>query len=140
MRLREYVRENAERGACQCGKCFDAPENPEEKQPNGHTADLVFFKVALSEKADKNTFLELVKEQYPQWLDGEEHNYMKIGGEMGDQGLALMTMGMGELLGVWELITPKILGLPDELVKMMAGQGFVIIQARPKTEEQHELD
>ncbi len=129
MKLRDYVTENAERGACQCGKCFDAPENPEEHQPNGHTADLVFFEVALKNGADKDIFLELVKEQYPQWLDGEEHNYMKVGAEMGDQGLALMTMGMGKLLGAWELITPAMLGVDGGLAKMMAAQGFVSIQA-----------
>lgn len=44
--LIEYVRQHSERGACCCGKCCDAPENPESKQPTGHTANLEFFEVS----------------------------------------------------------------------------------------------
>ena len=129
MRLHEYVMENTRRGACQCGRCFDAPPNPEEVQPDGHTANLMFFKVAKTDNADKDQFVSLVNKQFPHWLDGEERSYMKIGGEMGDQGLALMTMGLGKLLGVWDLITPELLGIPNDLAMQMAGAGFVIIQA-----------
>lgn len=132
MKLREYVYENAIRGTCQCGRCIDAPDNPEKIQPNGHTANLIFFEVAKSDNAEKDRFIELVEEQYPHWLDGEEYNYMRIGGEMGDQGLALMTMGLGKLLGAWDLITPELLGIPGDLVMQMAGAGFVIIQANSK--------
>jgi hypothetical protein len=31
--IREYVMAHAERGACKCGRCFDAPPNPEQHQP-----------------------------------------------------------------------------------------------------------
>jgi hypothetical protein len=97
------------------------------KQPFGHTADLVFFEVTKSEDADAETFEALVEEEYPHWLDGHEHSYLHVGGDVGDQGLALMAMGLGALLGLWTLITPKMLGVSDELVVQMAGMGMVSI-------------
>lgn len=129
--LNEYVRKHCERGSCICGKCFDAPENPEKLQPNGHTVDLMFFKVRALEKPDKNKFMDMVKAEYPQWLDGKEHSYLEIGGDVGDQGLALMTMGLGKILEAWELLTPNstMPFLPEELKQQMASQGMITIKA-----------
>ena len=125
MSLIEYVRANVSRGDCKCGKCIDRVTDP--KQPFGHTADLIFFEVTKSEDADAETFKALVEAEYPQWLDGKEHNYIHIGGEVGDQGLGLMAMGLGSLLGLWDLITPKMLGVSEDLVVQMAGMGMVSI-------------
>lgn len=140
MNLYEFVRDHAIRGACQCGKCIDAPPNPEKLQPIGHTADLIFFKVALKkvmpETEMKNIFIELIKKEYPHWLNGEEHNYLNMGAEVGDQGLAMMTMGMGKLLNVWELQTPaSMLGsfITEELKMQMAGIGYISIKAQKET-------
>ena len=134
MDLVEYINHFAQRGDCTCGKCCDAPENQE--QPTGHTADVYFFKIAAKEGASKDDFLEVIKK----WkdvhcecnpLDGKEHNYLELGGWIGDQGLALQMMGLGNVLGVWNLITPKSLpGLPEELMDQMAGSGFVSICRR----------
>jgi hypothetical protein len=129
MDLRDYVVSHTVRGACMCGKCIDAPPQPEQRQPDGHTADMVFFKIAQREDPTIEEFVGLVKARYPHWLDGEEHNYIEMGADIGDQGLALQTMGLGSLLGAWNLITPKMLGLSDEsLVRQMAGMGFIIVQ------------
>lgn len=133
--LVSYIENHVERGSCQCGKCF--PE--ESKQPDGHTADVAFFKVkALNEpKAEE---LKSLIASHPgvftdaNLLDGQEHNYQEIGGWIGDQGLALMLMGLGELVGLWKLLTPRsMLGneIPDDLVQQMAGAGFVAIQSLP---------
>lgn len=126
--LQEYVYNNCERGACQCGNCIDAPELPSEKQPNGHTSDLIFFKVKNTNGTTKEEFEKIAKREYPHWFDGKEHNYLEIGGDVGDQGLALMTMGLGELLGVWTLFTPNLLPISEELKKQMAGMGMISIQ------------
>lgn len=130
MKLYEYVSTHAVRGACTCGKCIDAPENPKEKQPNGHTADLIFFKVA-NKGAEKELFMDLARTEFPHWFDGKEHSYLQTGGDMGDQGIALMTMGLGKLLGVWDLLTPKSIMpfLPPELKQQMAGQGMITLKA-----------
>jgi hypothetical protein len=131
MNLAEYVAKHAVRGACMCGKCIDAPVNANEKQPAGHTVDLTFFKVAAS-GGDKEAFLAKVREEYPQWLDGKEHGYMEMGSDMGDQGIALMTIGLGHLLGVWKALAPETLMpfLPGEMKKKMAGAGYVACQVQ----------
>lgn len=128
MNLAEYVRSKAIRGACTCGKCCDAPQNPKEKQPIGHTADVVFFQVA-NNGANKELFEKMAKTEFAHWFDMKEHNYIEIGGDMGDQGIALMTMGLGSILGIWQLMTPKMLPLPDDLVQQMAERGMITIIA-----------
>ncbi len=139
-RLVDFVKANAVRGACMCGKCMDAPPNPEKHQPIGHTADLVFLKVALrdasSDKAKlKSELLEILKIHEGEFiemnlLDGEEHNFMQVGGYVGDQGLALMLMGLGEILGIWDIFTPSSLMpfLDDTTKKEFAGMGMVSIK------------
>lgn len=139
--LGEYVRFHAERGACQCGKCIDAPGDPEKHQPGGHTADLVFFKVRAVNAPYADVLTALVKgapygdsgDDAMEVFDGKEHNYIELGAWLGDQGLALMLMGLGKLLGLWELLTPiTVLKLDpsDPLVMQMAGAGMVSIRAK----------
>ncbi len=127
----DYLQKHVERGACTCGKCADAPDNPEEKQPEGHTVDMIFFKVA-NKDAEKEEFLKLVQEKFPHWLDGNEHSYYETGGDIGDQGLALMAMGLGKILGIWEVMTPltMIPDIDEALAQQMAGAGMISIQYR----------
>lgn len=56
---------------------------------------------------------------------------MEIGGFVGDQGLAMMLMGLGSILGLWKLLTPRtVLGadIPEELAQQMAGSGLLSVQ------------
>jgi len=134
-KLTDYVMKNAERGDCTCGKCADALAKP--MQPNGCTTDVVFFRVKASAEANADALRELVREHKGEWadvdlFDGKEHNYIELGAWIGDQRASLMLMGLGSLLGLWKLLTPRsILGadLPDNLVKQMAGAGFIAVQA-----------
>ena len=130
MKLYDYVLAHAVRGACVCGKCCDAPENPKEKQPIGHTVDLTFFKVSAV-GGNKDEFLSMVKAEHPSWLDKKEHSYIEIGGDMGDQGVALMTIGLGHLLKAWKALSPDtiLLFLPFGLKQQMAGSGMVSLQS-----------
>jgi len=130
MNLATYVQEHAVRGACTCGACIDAPPNPDSQQPDGHTVNLTFFEVA-AEAGNPEEFLSLVREEHPGWLDGAEHNYLDVGAEMGDQDLALMTIGLGHLLGVWKALSPDTImpEMPDDLKTQMAGMGMVALQA-----------
>ena len=130
--LIKYINEHSIRGACTCGQCIDAPENPEEKQPEGHTANVEFFKVSLRNEPDAEILRKLVMDNKGEFndanlFDGKEHSYIEIGAWIGDQGYALILMGMGELLGLWKLLTPTSFGMPEELRQMMAGQGLVTI-------------
>lgn len=133
--LAEYVRQHARRGTCRCGRCFDRPG--EDKQPQGHTADVVFFAVSAHE-ADAETLRQLVSgSKHGEFceidlLDGEEHNYTELGAWIGDQGLALMLMGLGTVLGLWKLLTPKTMfpaGIPDDLIQQMAEMGMVAVMS-----------
>jgi hypothetical protein len=137
----DFIEKNATRGACMCGKCADAPSDSEKYQPvSDHTADVQFFKVALRDQTVDKTKLrdrlrDILSNHVGEFsevnlLDGEEHNFMEIGGYVGDQGLALTLMGLGDLIGMWELLTPNKLlpSLPNDLKMQMAGQGMVTIR------------
>lgn len=136
MKLIKYIEDNTIRGPCCCGKCIDGVKDPETKQPSGHTADMIFFKVSAKETADANRLKELIQKHISGYtnvdlFDGKEHNYLEVGAWMGDQGLSLQLMGLGSILKLWTLMTPKtMLGdLPDELVMQMAGSGMISIKA-----------
>lgn len=128
--LSEYVKQHAIRGTCTCGKCIDHPGV--DNQPTGHTADMVFFQVAnnggdadklykLVTKAKEGVFCNV------DLFDREEHSYLELGEWIGDQGLALLLMGLGTVLGVWDLMTPKTFGMPEPVVLQMAEMGLVTI-------------
>ncbi len=131
--LISYIQNHVERGDCQCGRCIIS-ENP--KQPIGHTADVAFFKVkAINEpKADElKTLIVSHKGDFNNvdLFDKREHGYIEIGGWIGDQSLALMLMGLGALVGLWKLLTPRSMfgdTIEDDLVQQMAGAGYVTIQ------------
>lgn len=129
MTLAEYVKKHARRGGCRCGRCIDAPERPDEAQPAGHTVNLTFFDVSIG-NASKDEFLALVRAEHPEWLDGKEHGYIEIGVAMGDQGLALMTIGLGHLVGAWTALSPDtILPFLSPILKLqMAGRGMVSLK------------
>lgn len=137
--LTKYVVSHTERGACQCDRCIDAPPDPQAKQPTGHTADLIFFNVRAINEAQPIELIALVKaaalegEYGPiNLFDGHEHGYIEIGGWLGSQEIAFRLMGLGSLLGIWKLLTPRsVLGpdLSDEAATMIAGNGFITIQS-----------
>ena len=136
MGLGEYVLNHTVRGDCQCGKCIDAAEDP--KQPDtGHTADLIFFHVALRNDPSREDFIKEIREHDGEFcevdvFDGNEHSYLEIGAWIGDQGLAMQFMGLGHLLGMWDLLTPNTImpDFPDELKMRMAENGLVAIKLR----------
>ncbi|MET0601875.1 MAG: hypothetical protein ABW167_07785 [Baekduia sp.] len=56
-------------------------------------------------------------------------SYIELGAQLGDQGLAFQFMAMGEVLGLWQVITPKKMlpGVSDEEAQRLAGGGLVMI-------------
>ncbi len=132
MTLIEFVNAHTDRGECRCGKCFDRGMQPD---PTGHVADMVFFPVAAVDSPDRAEFERLIRETPGEFckcnpLDGQEHGYIELGGWLGDQGLALKFMGLGSLLGVFMLLTPKMMGVSEDLAMQMAGMGLVTVQAK----------
>ena len=135
--LRLYISAHTDRGECQCGKCID--KGPDESL-GSHTVDLIFFEVCLRDKPDADFLRTMIQANVEgshcnvDLFDGEEHSYLELGSWIGDQGLAMLLMGMGSLLGLWKRLTPKtIFGsmLDDETVTKMAGMGMVAIQHTP---------
>lgn len=53
--------------------------------------------------------------------------YIELGGHVGDQGMALLLMGLGEAAGCWKVVTPLTLGLTGEAADSLAGGGMVMI-------------
>lgn len=132
MNLQDYVLAFTERSACRCGKCIDAGD----EKVSGHTANMFMFDVALKGEPKADEFLAAIAEHHGVFcevnpLDGIEHNYIELGGWIGDQGLAMQFMGLGVLLCGWRLLTPlTMLGglISDEMAATLAGRGMVAIQ------------
>lgn len=141
--LWEFVLRHADRGTGRCGQCVDRPG--EDKQPEGHTVDMVFFEVSLKDVGDPAAAKEQLRSLVSANKAGEfcdldllsstEHSYLQVVAWIGDQGTALMLMGLGHLLGLWQVMTPKMLGLPEDLVQLMVGRGMICIRppALPET-------
>lgn len=132
--LYDFIIKHSVRGACTCGKCIDAPKNPEQHQPAGHTANVEFFKVSMKDNPDPEALRVLLQENFKgeycnlDLFDGKEHGYIEIGGWIGDQSAALILMGVGKLLGLWELFTPTSMGMPSDIAMRMAEEGLVTIK------------
>lgn len=64
-------------------------------------------------------------------------SYIEVGGVLGSQSAAFMLYALGEVLGLWKVITPKSLGITDEAQALeLAGGGFVMISGyRPASVE-----
>lgn len=139
--LAKYVIEHCIRGDCTCRKCDDM--SVKKFQPDGHVADVQFFKVVLKNPDLTDTDKEIIKNNFILFIknhkgiyrdidifDGDEHGFIDIGAWIGDQGIALTLMGMGELLGMWHVITPNRL-VPDyseETRDMLAEAGYILIR------------
>lgn len=98
-------------------------------------ADVIFFKVGVTGTPDPEELKRLLKEHKGEFcdcdpLDGKEHSYIELGGFIGDQGVALCLMGVGSLLGIWKLLTPRTVlsaDMDDEMARSLAGQGFLSV-------------
>lgn len=150
MNLHEYVRNHTERSSCRCGscgKCIDAPPGPERtveigKMLANHTVNMYFFDVSSRNNPTPEEFVALTQSHQGEFadvnpLDGKEHSYIELGGWIGDQGLAIQYMALGQLLGLWQTMTPAaILDVNDpeqkSLADQMAGMGMVSILPRPE--------
>ena len=122
--LVKYIANHTTRGECQCGRCCDT--RPDRDAPR-HSVNVHFFWVAVQNNPTKDELLALLRAEYPQ-LDrlAKGPSYIEMGGALGDQGLALQLIGLGELVGLWKAITPASLGLTGEQANELAGKGFVM--------------
>jgi hypothetical protein len=55
-------------------------------------------------------------------------SYIEVGAVIGDQGAAFRLFALGEVLGLWKVITPAVLGITDPTkVQDLAGGGMVMM-------------
>jgi len=93
--------------------------------------DVHFLMIGVDlEKAQelKPDFVAWLKENIPNWIEGEI-SYIQMGGIVEDQQYALCIFAIGEALGMWRVLTPARMGIPEPLRDMMAGNGFVSIMS-----------
>ena len=57
----------------------------------------------------------------------EGPSYIHVGGVIGSQQLAFLLFAVGKILGFWDVITPKTLGIEGEKASSLAGSGMVMI-------------
>lgn len=53
-------------------------------------------------------------------------SYIEVGGVIGDQGAAFQLFALGKVLGLWEVITPEVMGMDGEMADDLAGRGFIM--------------
>lgn len=54
-------------------------------------------------------------------------SYITVGARIGDQGAAFCLFALGQVLGLWKVITPRMLGVTGEVARRAAGNGYVLI-------------
>lgn len=135
-KLVEYVLLHSVRGECRCGRCIDVGNKPD---PEGeHLADVQFFKIGQLNDPKVEELKQLIAEHEPCFgdkidlFDGNEHGFIEIGGWIGSQQTALLLMGLGASMGMFDLMTPNSMmpDLPDDLKNQMAQSGLITIKAK----------
>jgi hypothetical protein len=105
-------------------------------RPEDAEANVIFFGVRKGPQATSDALKSTMAAHEGVFcnmnpLDGKEHNYLELGGWVGDQEAALLLIGLGAALGIWKLLTPyTVLGAlcPPAMAKQMAGMGMVCMQ------------
>ncbi len=54
-------------------------------------------------------------------------SYIEVGAVIGDQGAAFQLFALGKVLGLWDVITPKTLGVTGPDADQLAGRGMVMM-------------
>lgn len=54
-------------------------------------------------------------------------SYLTLGAVVGDQQAALMLMALGQVMGLWRVVTPAMLRVPLDMQERAAGNGYVLI-------------
>lgn len=91
--------------------------------------DMHFVTIAVNKEAaekERANFIALLND----WPDPEQlaggPSYIAVGATIGDQGAAFELFALGKVLGIWDVITPELLGATGEQARQMAGGGFIM--------------
>jgi hypothetical protein len=94
-----------------------------------------FFKVKMVKNPTVDEFMNFIAGHIGEFneanvFDKQEHGYIELGGWIGDQGIALRFMALGNYLKLWELYTPEVMlpMMPAEFLDELAGRGAITIK------------
>lgn len=115
---------------------MDATACVDRDQDAPMLVDMHFFKVLISETFDaqqwRDTFTRFVKEGHGEFgpVTAERvsagPSYIEWGGWIGDQGLAMRVMACGHRARLWDVSTPRTLGVEGPEADQLAGGGYVM--------------
>lgn len=109
---------------------IEALPHVDEALPHVEKIDLGFLVVGVDKAEAEKYRAELIDilRTYPQpdrLAAGP--SYIELGAEIGDQGAAFQLFALGQVLGLWKVITPAHFGLTGEEARRAAGIGFIMI-------------
>lgn len=106
----------------------------------GTLVDMHFIQVGFTEAAaDCEGFVEALRAALTvpgEFCEIDEHilrsgpSYITLGGWLGDQTLALRFMALCEFHELGQVITPKTMGMDNEMADLMAGRGMIFCPAK----------
>jgi hypothetical protein len=96
--------------------------------------DCVFIVVGVDKPAAEQRKDELVAilQNYPEPPRlAQGSSYIEIGAWIGSQDAALRLFALGEVLGLWRVITPALFGMSGDEAREAAGVGFIMVSGFP---------
>lgn len=119
---------------------FDMPPEPTKVDDGIEMVDMIFFKVGVSKEAaaiHRDQFVACLRAlplRESRLQDGPSYIHM---GEVMEQQTALSMFAVGSVMGLWNVMTPRSVGITDpDVVEKLARGGFVMIDGfRPEDGE-----
>lgn len=108
---------------------IDAMPHVDDALPSLELVDMELLTVGVDKEEATKRRAELISilDDYPPERLAGGPSYIDVGAEIGDQGAAFQLFALGKVLGLWEVITPKTLGINGEKASELAGLGFIMI-------------
>jgi hypothetical protein len=98
---------------------------PDAIKVDVHFATVVVDPIAKQRRGEVIAAIESSGIDIARLRDGP--SYIEIGAALGDQGLALRLFGLGEVAGLWRVITPARFGLTGNDADSAAGNGYIMV-------------
>lgn len=97
--------------------------------------DLHFHYVGVDEtmaKFYRVEFIQAVVPLFGELINKREVGYIELGAIIGSQDAAFLVFAVGEVLGLWQILSPSRMGFTGEIGDQLAGQGYITITTKGK--------
>lgn len=108
---------------------YDMPAASDPAFEPFEKVDLHFVTIAVDKakaEARRGDLIDILNS----WPDPERlaggPSYIDVGATIGDQGAAFLLFALGKVLGIWNVITPALLGATGAEADRCAGMGFIM--------------